>query len=64
MSSYWLYIPEVDEAGCVADGDSPEEALQYAQDKLNWYPDPGDEIQCYELGDATVLYMPEEVRDA
>ena len=31
MNDYWLYIPEVDEAGCVAQGSSPEDALKNAE---------------------------------
>ena len=31
MTYYWLYVPEVDEAGCVAQGDTSEEALKNAE---------------------------------
>lgn len=57
MKHFWLYIPEVDEAGCVAQGDSPEDALENAK-KLGFYPDPGAEIQIHELGESTVIYAP------
>ena len=59
MTDYWLYVPEVDEAGCVAPGDNPEEALKNAE-KLGWLPDAGAEVQCYPLGEGTVLYVPED----
>ena len=59
---FWLYIPEVDEAGCVAPGFDAEDALREAK-KLGFHPDPGAEIQVYELGNQTVLYAPEEADD-
>jgi len=54
MKDYWLYTPEEDEAGVVAPGDTPEEALKSAQ-KLGWYPDEGAEVQWYVLGEGGTL---------
>jgi len=59
---FWLYVPEVDEAGCVAPGINAEDALKEAM-KVGFHPEPGAEIQCYELGDSTVLYAPEASDD-
>lgn len=59
---FWLYIPEKDEAGCVVPGFSAKDALREAK-KVGFDPDPGDEIQIYELGDSTVIYEPEEDND-
>ena len=58
MNDYWLYIPEVDEAGCVAQGSSPEDALKNAE-KVGFFPDPGSEVQTYVLGEGQVIYIPE-----
>jgi hypothetical protein len=56
MTDYWLYLPEKDEAGCVASGDTPEEALKNAEE-MGWFPDDGDEIQWYVLGEGgTMIY--------
>jgi len=58
-TDYWLYIPEVDEAGCVASGNTPEEALKNAE-KVGWFPDPGAEVQTYVLGAGCVIFAPEK----
>jgi len=62
MKSYWLYTPESDEAGCVAEGDTPEEALKHAQN-LGWYPDAGEEVQWYVLGEGGTLIVETEEID-
>jgi len=54
MTDYWLYVPEGDEAGCVATGNNPEEALKHAE-RLGWYPDEGAEVQWYVLGEGGTL---------
>ena len=56
MADYWLYIPEEDEAGCVATGGTPEEALKNAEN-LGWYPDAGAEVQWYVLGEGGTLIV-------
>jgi hypothetical protein len=48
MSYYWVYIPEENEAGCVVQADSFEEAFKKGCDML--YPDDGAELQVHELG--------------
>ena len=55
MPDYWLYVPYKDEAGCVQPGATPEEALKEAE-KSGWFPDDGDEIQWYELGEGGVMF--------
>jgi len=45
---YWVYIPGVDEAGCVVQATSPEAAFQDGCNKL--MPDPGLEIEVCLVG--------------
>ena len=56
MKDYWLYTPEIDEAGCVAMGETPEEALKDAE-RLGWIPEPGSEVQWYVLGEGGTLIV-------
>jgi len=63
MTYYWLYVPEVDEAGCVAQGDTPKEALKNAQDLCCWYPDAGAEVQWHMLGESGTLIVEDEEID-
>ena len=58
MTDYWLYTPEIDEAGCVAQGDTPEEALKNAGNICGWYPDPKAEVQWYVLGEGGTMIVP------
>jgi hypothetical protein len=45
---YWVYIPEVDEAGTVIHAKSFDDAFEKACEVL--YPDAGVEVQIHELG--------------
>lgn len=50
MKYYWVYVPEVNEAGCVVQADSFEDAFKKGCDEI--FPDDGDEVQVHELGDS------------
>lgn len=57
MKYYWLYVPDEDEAGCVAPGIDANDALREAA-KLGWYPDAKAEVQWHELGAGGTLTVP------
>jgi len=51
MSSYyWVYLPDIDEAGTVVEADSFEAAFNTGCAVL--YPDEGVEVQVHELGES------------
>jgi hypothetical protein len=47
---YWVYLPEIDEAGTVVQADSFEGAFKQGVEAL--YPDDGVEVQVHELGES------------
>jgi hypothetical protein len=47
---YWVYLPEINEAGCVVEADSLDSAFRKGCDSL--YPDDGVEVQVHELGES------------
>lgn len=47
---YWVYLPEIDEAGCVVEAASFEDAFQEGCDCLN--PEEGVNVQVHELGES------------
>jgi len=60
MSKYfWVYLPEIDEAGCVVMAASFEDAFQEGCDCLN--PEDGVEVQIHELGESRTFHMSEVV---
>jgi len=50
MKYYWVYLPDINEAGCVVQADSFRGAFKAGCKAL--YPDDGVEVQVHELGDS------------
>ena len=50
MSYYWVYLPDIDEAGTVVEADSFDGAFIKGCEAL--YPDDGVEVQVHELGES------------
>ena len=56
MKYYWVYVPDVDEAGCVVQADSFEDAFTLGCEQLN--PDVKAEVQVHELGGSQEFIVP------
>ena len=50
MTYYWIYLPEIDEAGTVLQAESFEDAFKRGCAVL--LPDEGVEVQVHELGES------------
>lgn len=55
---YWVYLPEIDEAGTVVQADSFEDAFREGCEML--YPDDGVEVQVHELGESREFRVGED----
>lgn len=55
---YWVYLPEINEAGTVVTATSFEDAFKQGCDTL--FPDAGVEVQVHELGESQAFYTPDE----
>jgi len=56
---YWVYLPEIDEAGCVVEANGFEAAYKKGCEDL--YPDDGVEVQVHELGESREFRAGEEI---
>jgi len=59
MKDFWLYVPDEDEAGCVASGKTVAEALAAAKE-FGWSPKPGTEVHFYVLTNGGCLIVSEK----
>jgi hypothetical protein len=55
---YWVYLPDIDEAGCVVTAESFEDAFAKGRDMLE--PDGECKVQVHELGASQEFYIPED----
>lgn len=55
---YWVYTPEIDEAGTVVHAESFEDAFKQGCEVL--FPDAGVEVQIHELGESTSFIVEDE----
>jgi hypothetical protein len=53
---YWVYLPEIDEAGVVVQAFDFDEAFREGCELLN--PDAGVEVQIHELGESREFLVP------